>query len=380
MCILRLNAVNRARQWCLDIPCLARPAEQAAATLPSWSFPAVSYGAFRNPTVTLLHSLKGTPPLDLAQLRQILAPVIELGGSRIGMIRHVLRRFERAAIAQKHRHARSPERVITEGLRQPRGYAPGFDHTQHVAPADGFTGKLVRLVERLEERRFPVFDPGSPDVGIQIRLRLVMQPDQLLLISFFKEAEPRALSLQPVIAAHQSHDSTDARKGVAHNGYRGPVTQALDVRNLFIPPVFPRDLDPASNWEEIQEQASLLALHDGRDANLAANFRSLNKQRGVVGNDLLDDEPIEKATQRRQVLFDGRSGQRLGFDISGHMQRSDCVQPQAIFLTPAAKLRGGLDIGGARVFVADSGGKEFKEAFAGFVAGRGDDRRHRKFR
>ena len=64
--------------------------------------------------------LKNNPSLNLAQLRQILAPVIELGRSRISMICHVLRRFERAAVTEKHRHARAPKRAVAERLRQPR--------------------------------------------------------------------------------------------------------------------------------------------------------------------------------------------------------------------------------------------------------------------
>jgi len=39
---------------------------------------------------------------------------------------------------------------------------------------------------------------------------------------------------------------------VAHDGDRRTVTQALDVRNLFIPPaVFPRNPDPARNGDGI---------------------------------------------------------------------------------------------------------------------------------
>jgi hypothetical protein len=53
---------------------------------------------------------------------------------------------------------------------------------------------------------------------------------------------------------------------------------------------------------------------------------------------------------------------------------------EAIVLAPTAKLRDGRHIGRARVLVADRGGKEFEEAFAGLVAGAGDDRRHRKLR
>jgi len=57
------------------------------------------------------------------------------------------------------------------------------------------------LVERLEQRRIRVADPGGRDIRVQICFRFVMQPDQLFLVAFFKEAEPGALALQPVIGA-----------------------------------------------------------------------------------------------------------------------------------------------------------------------------------
>jgi hypothetical protein len=63
-------------------------------------------------------SLERDPSLNLAQLRQILAPVIELSRSRIGMIRHLLRCFDRAAITKKHRHARTPKCVIAGAVAE----------------------------------------------------------------------------------------------------------------------------------------------------------------------------------------------------------------------------------------------------------------------
>jgi hypothetical protein len=102
--------------------------------------------------------------------------------------------------------------------------------------------------------------------------------------------------------------------------------------------------------------------------------------RRVIGNDLLDDKPVEQAAQRGQVLLDGRRGHRLGFDIGGDVQRPDCGELQIVFFAPAEELSGCLDIGCARVFVADGGGEEFEEMFAGFAAAGSDDCRHRKIR
>ena len=74
----------------------------------------------------------------------------------------------------------------------------------------------------------------------------------------------------------------------------------------------------------------LLGLHDRRDADLPAEFRSLDEQRRVIRNDLLDDEPVEQAAQRREVLLDGRRGHGLDFDIGRDMQRPDGSELQLV--------------------------------------------------
>jgi hypothetical protein len=50
-----------------------------------------------------------------------------------------------------------------------------------------------------------------------------------------------------------------------------------------------------SDRDRVEQKPHLLGLHDGRDANLAAEFRPLDEQRQIIGNDLLDDQPVEQA-------------------------------------------------------------------------------------
>jgi hypothetical protein len=45
-------------------------------------------------------SLERNAPLNLAERRQILAPVVELGGARVHVIRHILGRFQRTSVLQ----------------------------------------------------------------------------------------------------------------------------------------------------------------------------------------------------------------------------------------------------------------------------------------
>jgi hypothetical protein len=138
--------------------------------------------------------------------------------------------------------------------------------------------------------------------------------------------------------------------------------------------------DLPGNRDGVEQLAHLPGLHNRRDTHSTAEFRALDEHRGVFGNDLLDDEPVEQTAQRGQVLLDGGRGQRLAFDIGGDVQRPDGRQPEIMVLTPAAELGDGLNIGRARVFVADRrGGEEFEEILAGFVAGARDDGGHGKF-
>ena len=111
---------------------------------------------------------------------------------------------------------------------------------------------------------------------------------------------------------------------------------------------------------------------------MPAEFRPLDEQAGFIGNDLLDHEPVEQAAQRRQMLLDGRGGERLAFDIGGDMQRPDGGELQLILLAPAEELRRRLHVSRTRVLVADRGREEFEEVLAGFVAGIGDDGRYGK--
>lgn len=127
---------------------------------------------------------EGNPPLDLAERRQILPPVIQLRGARIGMVRHILCGFERSAILQEYRDARAPEGVIAKRLRQARVPAPLLYNAQHIAPGKGCAVHPVRFVHRRKQRRVRSPDCSYHQVRIEKFLRLVMQPDELFLVPF----------------------------------------------------------------------------------------------------------------------------------------------------------------------------------------------------
>jgi hypothetical protein len=201
-----------------------------------------------------------------------------------------------------------------------------------------------------------------------------VQPDELFLIAFFQKAQASAFALQRVIAALELQHRTDARKGIGHDGNDRPVAQPFDIRLDSQPPaVLLRNLHLARHGNGIQQFAHLIGLQNRRDADLPAESRPLHEHRRVIGNDLLDHEPVEQSPQRRQVLFDRGSGERLAFDIGGYVERPYRPQLQLVRLAPAEELLRRLHVSRARVLVADGGCEEFEEVLAGFLAGIGND-------
>ena len=137
--------------------------------------------------------------------------------------------------------------------------------------------------------------------------------------------------------------------------------------------MLPRNLHLPGQRNRIEQPAHLIGFEDRRDAYLAAELRALHEEGRVLGNDLLNDEPIEEAAQGGEVLFDGWRGQRLAFDIGGDVKRQDGGQLQLVLLAPAEVLRRGLNIGCAGVGIADRCREEFEEVLARFLPGIGDD-------
>jgi hypothetical protein len=134
---------------------------------------------------------------------------------------------------------------------------------------------------------------------------LAVQPDQHFLIAFFHQPQPRVLAFHSVVTKTQSHDRTDPRKSVGHDTNCCAIPQAFDIHNLLVlPTVFPRDLDLPHYRDGVEELPHLVCFHGRRDVDLAAELRTLDEQRRLFRNNLLDDERVEQPAQRRKVLLD----------------------------------------------------------------------------
>ena len=141
------------------------------------------------------------------------------------------------------------------------------------------------LVQRLKQRRSRVAYTCRFEIGVQLLLRFMVQPDKLFLIALFEEAQPGAFVLQGVIPALQFQDGAHTREGIRHDRDDGAVAQSFDISlSPNAPALFPRNLRLSRYRDGIEQLAHLIGLQDERDADLHAEFRSLDEERQVIGN------------------------------------------------------------------------------------------------
>jgi hypothetical protein len=89
-------------------------------------------------------------------------------GNSLGM-------FERSAIEQTCRDARGPEGVAIRGRAQLRLPAAPLDHPEHILPAHTLVAEAPLLGHAPPQgRAFSLRDPGTPEIGVEIFLGLVM--------------------------------------------------------------------------------------------------------------------------------------------------------------------------------------------------------------
>ena len=104
-----------------------------------------------------------------------------------------------------------------------------------------------------------------------------------------------------------------------------------------------------------------------------------DRARGVEGQDLADDEPVEEHPQRREVLLDAcrRARGRELLDIGRDHHRFHLVESDASALAPLGEASDGREVGEAGVPVPDVGGEELPEAPLRALGG-GEERRRRR--
>ena len=104
-----------------------------------------------------------------------------------------------------------------------------------------------------------------------------------------------------------------------------------------------------------------------------------DRARGVEGQDLADDEPVEEHPECREVLFDGRGRQlpRELLDVGRDRHGLDLVEGEVSALAPLGEAPNGREVREARVPVPNVGGEELPEAPLGVLGG-GEERGRRR--
>ena len=104
-----------------------------------------------------------------------------------------------------------------------------------------------------------------------------------------------------------------------------------------------------------------------------------DRARGVKGEDLADDKPVEEHPERRELLLHARGRQLPGelLNVGRDDHRLDLVESNAAALAPLGETPGGRKVGEAGVRVPDVGGEEFPEPALGAFGG-GEERRRRR--
>ena len=158
-----------------------------------------------------------------------------------------------------------------------------------------------------------------------------------------------------------------------------------------------RGRDPREAVDEHPEERAVAQARERRDvdaveqgpglrggehrglAGLDDVLGSAHRARGVEGEDLADDEPVEEHAQRRQVLLDARGGERSGelLDVGGDHHGLDLVEGEAPLLAPGGEAPRGGEVGKPGVGVSDMGGEELPESALG-VGGGGEEHRRRR--
>ena len=104
-----------------------------------------------------------------------------------------------------------------------------------------------------------------------------------------------------------------------------------------------------------------------------------DRTRGVEGQDLADDEPVEEHPERSEVLLDARRRERPGelLDVGRDHHGLELAQGEASVLAPLGEAAHGREVGEARVPVPEVGGEELPEAPLRVLGG-GEERRRRR--
>ncbi len=189
----------------------------------------------------LFHAASDQNPFDFIETDLVVAPVVEAGGAGALVVRHLLRHFELAAVAQIFRDAGRAEAVAAD-LRLDAGVrGAAADHAVDVGLAHRAGGEIARLpFGRAEEPclwvegRAVLLRRGLDGLGVsvQVSLELVVAGHLMMLAAFFVQANPGLAPLHEHVLDAHLQDGADARKGEGHERDQRAIAQAHDAARV----------------------------------------------------------------------------------------------------------------------------------------------------
>src|SRR5271157_354167 len=123
--------------------------------------------------------------------------------------------------------AGGPERVAARGRGECRRNGTAFNHPEYIRPGHGVHGQLPVLVHAAEERSLLfVGDAGRREVGVHVRLGIVVRGHFVALAAFLVQPEPPAFSILVVVLNPHMNGGAHAREREAHHSQEGAVPEA----------------------------------------------------------------------------------------------------------------------------------------------------------
>ena len=188
-------------------------------------------------------------------------------------------------------------------------------------------------------------DPGGLEVGVGIGLSRVVGGNQVVPPALLVEPEERPSPLGVVVG--------DAKRDCG-----APPREAGDEEGAVTKFHQGRDVDA------VEEGPGLLGGEDRSFAGLDDVPPAPDRVRGIEGEDLVDDEPVEKHPKRREVLLGARRRECAGelLEVGRDHHRLELVQGEVSALARFGEAADGREVREARVRVPDVGGVELPEA------------------
>ena len=305
-------------------------------------------------------------PLDVIEADVVGAPIVEPGGPGVGMVGHLARLFQRAAIFEVGSDAGTPKGMVADRRGDAGALGPAAHHGMGLTRRDSTAGQPLMATagpggDRGKQRGFRLMaEPARIEIGVQIGLEIVVAGHLMTLAALFVEPHPEAALVDEDAFDPHAGRGADPGEGIDHEGDQGPVPQAGNPAGV----------------DGVEELASLVGCEHRGFATPDAMLRAPHGGGRVEGQDAASCEIVEQGADGRQVALHGRG--RVGLaellDIGRDVQGVDVRDGQdAGGHAPGQENAHVTRIGPAGVRVADGGGEELHEAPARPIAARGDE-------